>query len=140
MVSATLRTLAFICGVTLALPQCWCCAVIDQTITTSEVNTNGNRSTCESHGCCPMDSKLPSKHTGEAPNLPVPAQSCPCAERTATVTSVFDSGELAPKFVVASIDLFSESRIPTSTAPESLNDATDLSRPSLNVLYCRWLC
>ena len=139
MMSATLRTLAFICGVTLALPQCWCCAVIEQTITASEVNTNGNRSTCD-NGCCPMDSKLPLKHTGDAPNLPIPAQPCPCAERTATVTSVFDSGDLAPEFVVASIDLFSEPRIPTSTAAVSLNDATDPLRPSLNMLYCRWLC
>ena len=137
MVSATLRTLAFICGVTLALPQCWCCAVIEQTIAKTEVNTNGNRSTCDSHGCCPMDSKLPSKHTGD---VPIPDQPCPCAERTATVTSVFNSGDLALELVVASIDMFSKPRIPTSTATVSLNDTTDLSQPSLNVLYCRWLC
>lgn len=139
MKSRILRTLVFVCSLTLALPQGWCCLFASQT--TGKVPA-GNGPTCSKAGtsgcCCPCSTPLPGK-SDKAPAKPVPVQDCPCTGRNVTLPTssvekfTVDLGFVAilPDFDLSHHEVGVGERIPCSVhAPPR----------SLHVLHCVWLC
>jgi hypothetical protein len=136
-----LTSLVLTSSLVLALPRGWCCilaALVAKAGPASCCLAGKGKAAPAKRSCCQPDEQPAEKEQSPAPSRPMPADSCPCAGRNATLpdhpdlpaadlTACAGAADLPPPLPV--VCAFVEP--PASWLPYS---------PPPRVLKCLWLC